>query len=765
MNQLMAQFQWSFPGGLWTLAASLAGGVVLICLSYWLTLTRIPHRARLLLSFLRFVGLVLILACLCRPTIVKQIRSEPDEKPRVAVILDESGSMNIKSLWGRSRRDKALWYWNSCLKKLDEHYELHTFAFAESMRPTKQLDESLPANDTHAEPDKPLNTHLYSNIIDWSEEFITRGYDGVICLTDGVDTSNESPDKALDALQAAFLPHAFVVQTAPLPSLPFVEITKLEVPSTSQVGTAVTANMLVRVSGLVADQPLEVLIKQGEKLVHRRKIPVFGHVSNTQNVSFQVPVPTAETLLYDVQVQSGGETLASAKWTVQGIVKEKPTVLLYQGALDWGTRHLRGVFDRSDSAEMTVRFAGESLFSVQRSENDVDNFPGPTELAQFNVVILLNLDRRHISPRMESTLTEFVRDGGGLLIISGNPAGGAAYSQSELQTLLPVEFAPYTAFDQRVSPGLSQVQRTIRQGNVQAAGLSISFAQQRRHSPPLIPVKLTREGLESPIFSFAVNDGLATESMLPLFESLAPVQRAKVGARVLATDKRSQIVLATQSFGRGRTGVLASDCLWRWRLSLESRSMVFDKFWRQLVGYLCAGVRRQPGWVLDSVVYPPNKTVEVRFHLPHGCPFKLEELVFAAESSDQTLPLRLTSTSRDQEYRTALLTKPDTAYRLTARHQGQVVAEAFLASRAELAGDELRQLKPDRIGLEKMAAASGGMVVEPDRSFDWANWLEQRPSEIVQTQRRALWHNPWIFVALIVLFLSELLIRRRYRMI
>ena len=108
---------------------------------------------------------------------------------------------------------------------------------------------------------------------------------------------------------------------------------------------------------------------------------------------------------------------------------------------------------------------------------------------------------------------------------------------------------------------------------------------------------------------------------------------------------------------------------------------------------------------------------------------------------------------------------PDTTYRLTARHQGQTVAEAFLTGRAELAADELRQLTPDRIGLERMAAASGGMVIDPDSDFDWANWLSRRPSEIVKIQRRALWHSPWIFVALIVLFLSELLIRRRYRMI
>ena len=776
--QSFEQFQWSFPGGPWALGASLLAGAVLIGLSYRLTLVRLPRAARLALSFLRFVAVALILACICRPTVVRQVRSEGDEKPKVAVVFDESGSVDVKSLWGQSRRDKALWYWASRLSRQHDLYELHTYAFAESLRTSEKPGDSPPpaTGGPTDPPSEALQTHLYRSVADWSERFAAQGYDAVICLTDGMDTSGESPQQALDALHQTALPHAFVALTTPLPSLPFVEITKLEAPSTVQVGTNVPVNMLVQASGLAANQALEVVVQRGEQVVHRRKVPHIGHAS-TQAIQFEVPVISQETFVYEARVQSGSEVLGSVKWSVQGLAKEKPVVLLYQGAMDWGTRHLRGVFDRADNAEMEVRFASGALPDVYGWNRSEDKFPGPTELARFNVVILLNLNAQQITPRMESTLTEFVRNGGGLLAIGGDPASAAALEQSALQKLLPVEPGGQGEPGQPgATKNMSALQRltesagpaAMRKANPGSFDATFIGQQSRQRGAALTPITLTREGIESPIFHYAVSDGRPVASMLPGVESLLPVGQAKPGARVLAEGGRSQIVLATQSFGRGLAAMLATDSLWRWRMSLESNSEAYDKFWRQLVGYLAARARREPAWLLDSAVCVSNKAVEAQFFLPDGCRFKLEELTFAAEAPDQAVPLSLAAAPKDQTYRTTLVAKPKTTYRLVARPKAQpdqVVAEAFLTGRADLTRQELRVLKPDPALLAEMAAASGGVVIDPDRSFDWSNWLPKRPAEIIRTERTPLWHSPWIFVGMLLLLLGELLIRRRYRMI
>ena len=779
-GQTTQQFQWSFPGGAWGLGVVLVVGVILIALSYRLALVRLPRAARLLLSLLLLVAFILILACLCRPTIVRETRSEPDDKPKVAVVFDESGSMDVKSLWGHSRRDRALWYWDNQISKQDEHYDLHTYAFAESLRATDKPGEPPPPSPTSRgganRPGKPLPTHLYRNLAEWSDQFATQGYDAVICLTDGVDTSDALPNEALDALHQTPLPHAFVAFTTPLPSVPHVDITKLEVASTAQVGTKVPVNMLVQASGLAAGKPLRVTVRQDKRVVHRDEFSLPAHRSITWAIDFEVSVVNAQTLVYEVLVESGDDTLASATWSVQGLSEEKPTVLLYQGAPDWGTRHLRGVFDRAENAEMTVRFAADALPDLYGRRRSEDNFPGPTELSRHNVVILLNVNRGQITPRMESTLTEFVRDGGGLLVLSANPSYAASLRGSGLEALLPVEFGAALLSERRVPPKpLDKWQETVKRGGAAHLRSEIHRANQwpesivmglpEHSAPALRPVTLTREGIESPIFNLTVRDGRPESGNLPLFETLATVRQAKGGARVLATDGKSRIVLAVQQFGHGRSAVLATDTLWRWRLSLDSKSYVFDKFWRQLVGYMAGGARREPAWLLESAVCAPHEAVNVRFFLPETARFTLGELAFAAESPDETIELTLVPADQDEVYQTTLAPKPKTTYRLVARHQGQVVAETFLTGRADLTGQELRALKADPVTLEELAAAGGGVVVDPDRSFDWPRWLPRRPEELIRTERTPLWHSPWIFAALLGLFLAELLIRRRHRMV
>ena len=72
---------------------------------------------------------------------------------------------------------------------------------------------------------------------------------------------------------------------------------------------------------------------------------------------------------------------------------------------------------------------------------------------------------------------------------------------------------------------------------------------------------------------------------------------------------------------------------------------------------------------------------------------------------------------------------------------------------------------PDLVGLGDLASACRGAVVALDEEFDWSAWLpepEPMPMRIAQVP---VWHTPWVFALLLVLFAAELLIRRRFRMI
>jgi len=289
-------------------------------------------------------------------------------------------------------------------------------------------------------------------------------------------------------------------------------------------------------------------------------------------------------------------------------------------------------------------------------------------------------------------------------------------------------------------------------------------------APPLHPFALTPEGLESPVFNFAVRAGRADPALLPKYQDRSWVRAAKPGAVVLAVTRAAggqpaKTLLAVQNYGAGRAAVLATDPLWRWRLSLPSDSTACDRFWRQLAGWLAAGHLRHPAWLLRSAVADPDQPFDVEFHLPPAAGIRAEEIQFAVEAPDGWRPLALAPTNRPGILRTVVTPRANESVRLVARRGPAVLAEAFLTGRAKPEGMEMRILTPDLVALQDLASASRGAVVGAEDDFDWENWLPPPPPPPVKVAEAPLWHSPWLFGALLGLLAVELVTRRVFRML
>ncbi len=367
----------------------------------------------------------------------------------------------------------------------------------------------------------------------------------------------------------------------------------------------------------------------------------------------------------------------------------KPRVLLYQGAMDFGTRHLRGAFDRGDNATMEVLFHPSVL---KAKKEGAGQFPGPTQLDAYDVVILMNLKRGQVTDEMASTLARFVRSGGGLLVLNANPVSAATLAGTPLEQLLPVKFPLKAPAD---DPDMSQpgafvtsVEQAKRDGKEVAYREEVAYAHAQAtkdNVPSLRPFSLTREGRASPLFEFVVNSP-DPNAALPKYQDRAVITDLKAGAVALAVvgDQRGMgaaaqtdaggVLLAVQNLGLGKSALLATDALWRWRLSLPSESQAFEQFWRQLVGYLGAARQRQPAWDLGSAIQQADKPVEVKFILPASAGLKIDDLKFdlveeAAPSAAQSLAL---SPAGEGIFRTTVSLAPGKTYRLVAG-SGQLV--------------------------------------------------------------------------------------------
>ena len=219
--------------------------------------------------------------------------------------------------------------------------------------------------------------------------------------------------------------------------------------------------------------------------------------------------------------------------------------------------------------------AGRKLLDLPRTEED---------FRMFDVMILGDLDSTFLTREQMRRLKQFVKDGGGLLMMGGhNSFGPGGYGGSDVEAVLPV-----------VVGNRSQPQETT----------------------PFLP-QLTAFGLEHPVFEgmakyFHGPEGkkpteqeVKLEPLLGCVTAVHPQPAATVLA-VHPTRKNEYgplIVLAVQPYGAGRSAAFTADTTWQWYLPL--RGMGADSpyrlFWGQLIRWL-ANVETKAKTAASAVV-------------------------------------------------------------------------------------------------------------------------------------------------------------------
>jgi len=167
---------------------------------------------------------------------------------------------------------------------------------------------------------------------------------------------------------------------------------------------------------------------------------------------------------------------------------------------------------------------------------------------------------------------------------------------------------------------------------------------------------VTDAGAESGVFDYALKNGSIDRNAIPAFEEFAPVKSLKPGAEALAVHPSALAASATprplfavQRFGLGRSAVLATDPLWRWRMTIPSKSNFFESFWAGSIAWLSAGRDLRPRWNLTSLVVPSGKPCRVLFSVPpRGS--SISELDLFAGRENAMKPLAMNASSGPRLY-------------------------------------------------------------------------------------------------------------------
>jgi hypothetical protein len=288
-------------------------------------------------------------------------------------------------------------------------------------------------------------------------------------------------------------------------------------------------------------------------------------------------------------------------------------------------------------------------------------------------------------------------------------------------------------------------------------------------------VELTAAGEAHPIMQLtgALEETRKRWEAVPALASVSPLGGPRPGASVLAVTSGpggvARALVAVQRYGSGRAMVFTGEASWRWRMMLPAKDRSYDTFWRQAVRWLGLPAT-DPISLAAPVTATPGEVVAWRV-LARGADF--------AALGAATVDVRVTSPAgRVETLRAALDDSNPADGVFVAKHRPdgagvyRAVAEVEANGRTSttapvslLVGGADSEMTDPRLNLrvlQRVAAASGGKVIQPTEIAALAEQLRAALPSALIASRTDLWHNGWSFGLIVVLLGIEWTLRRRW---
>jgi hypothetical protein len=664
----------------------------------------------------------------------------------IAVVVDDSRSMATADSDGRTREAAAVAALDGgVLAGLEKRFQTRVYRIDSELKRQEGTKGLAPTGTA---------THLDDGLKQLVAETSDLPVGAVVLLTDGgqnttglggsgigADTLQELRNRRLPVHTVGFGREELAHD---------VEIEDVSLAEKAVATARVAATVTLSQHGYTGEKAT-LVVREGDKTLAEREITLGpnGRVQ-AEPLFFPAGAAGAKSIIFGVRPMDREENLANNAMTRPLLVSDAKRRILYvEGEPRWEFKFIR----RAEDDDPTVQVVS----MLRTSENKIyrqgigdpgelaDGFPvRPEDLFGYSGIIIGSVDAGYFTPLQQELLREYVdRRGGGILFLGGRASlSDGGWSASTLSELLPT-FLP--------------------------AG------RNNFHRNPAT-VELTSAGVDSPITRL-LDDPEKNAQRWKKLTYLADYEDAgspKPGATVLASmnaGRRKLPLLITQSYGHGRTAVMATGGTWRWQMSEALGDPSHDLFWHQLLRWLVAGT---PGQV--SAFMP------VRILMDQG-------------------RAQLTAQVRDRQFQpaadahvTAHVMGPDgvnafldltPSQQSPGTYQADWTAEkpgAYLAEiTAESAGGAGRELGRDvvtferedgvaesfhteqnRALLEQLAAQTGGRYWKPTDLKDLPRDISYSEAGISVRTTKELWNMPIVFAVLVGLPAGEWLLRRKW---
>ncbi len=793
---------------IWALAAGGGLALQLVVESYRFErrLVSRPVAARLLLA-LRLAAVLLLVAMLAQPVWTWNLTRVVERY--VAVLVDDSESMQIAAARGAgpTRADVARQALagagaggteaGSVLERLGATYHLQLWRFGESCVESDPATWLAPAAGAASAATNNLfrtSTDVAGALEKVERAFPAGSLAGVLLVSDGRHNGAADPAPVARRLGVLGAPVYALAVGAPEPPRD-ASILSLRAPDCIYLGDQVRVTADLKFDGCRGRQ-LRVKLLQGETVADETTVAV---ADDRFQCSIRLRHAPAERGIepYRVAIEpvEGEIRDDNNAWAFDVAVTDDRThVLLVESYPRWEFRYLRNLFHGRDKSVQLqyVLLQPETIdqaappapvaASAGRpfGESQATRLPAsPEEWKKFDVIVLGDLPPDVLGGPLATTLVECVAERGALLVCVAGPR----HAPHAWQTPALAELLPVTMLEQR-SAWFQGPEESYRVA-LSAAGrthpitlLAADPAENERLWTGLPPLAWRHGGLEAKPGATVLAYAQPVAADAP-----APVAGGALAAMAgaLAEQRRLEsrnVLLAVQSYGVGRVAFLGFDETWRLRYRVGDT--FHHRFWGQLVRWGTGGPLRGGAANVrvgtERLAYAPTEPIRVSARLrdKNQSPVRAKSAtvrVYRDRELVEEQPLAYVAGShglheaqvgpyaRPGRYRLELAGDEVVAAMEGAPEGGKAETEVLVQAVRNTA--EIADLTVNRALLEKVAALSGGRVVEKLDVAALKQAFGDGTRTVAEPRNVALWDSALLLLLVVGCVCAEWLVRKR----
>jgi uncharacterized membrane protein len=723
---------------------------------------------RAFLVVLRWLAIALVVGCLLDPQWIERVVHP--QKARLAVLIDASKSMTTRDVPGGRLATAQAWAQRELYDPKPANVEVSAFAFSQSMTALAELKSASPTGRV-TEISRALENLLAAPAEEpWS---------GVVILSDGIETSTQSPEAVARQFRRRGIP-IYTVVTGTTNDAKDVVIENVQVKRAVPNEAPTRVVLTVRSTGF-SNQLAAIKIARDREVLVAQDVRLNG---GSQQIELNFTPRQKGFQIYDVSLAPlPGEWLTSNNYRRFALEVIDPTIrVLYMEGTpqqssspipEW--KYLRDALQSDKDIKVTALYRqkgnnGQFLNTVDADpetneriypvEHPTHGFPKTLAgLLEYDVVIHSDIKISSFDQEQLENIDRLVeKHAGGFVMIGGNSAfGKGGYHRTILDRIIPV--AMESENDSEVRPIRLAVPPSAWSHPL------VAFSPDRRETQAIWTDKF------------------------PTLYGMNRVERAKPGATILAEDEGpgGNVLIAVQQIGKGRSMAFTSDTtrswgrdfetLWGERINPNGRltesncdSRYYRQFWVNAVRWLAAGrIGRTNSAVtleLTQGYVSPGSPVRtgVKLRSETGQDGSTGEVtLFLGSNSSSNAVARAVYDSAHRTYFAEFTAPPVGSYILTAvaTERGMRLGEDRQLLVSEVVDPEMADLRARPELMAAVSRASGGEAFAWNQKPTNAGALFARvPPPNIEYRHTPLWDRSWWLAAVLGLLTVEWTVRR-----